>query len=390
MLLARTTMGSQSQLPVFLSWSARRSRQLAERFREWLPTVNPSFHPWMSDQDLVAGDEWESTILSRARTARVCIACLTPENLTSPWIHFEAGAIRSRPNTRVYACLLDLNPAELARSPLSATQAVQHTNASHLWRMVRALNDMAPTGGRLHPDGLRERFDRSVSDITDISTAPAERLLRHPRSANAAFLLAQSASLHIQHDARQVRKALLELVDCLNHLAADEGYLHEAAKLIRRNAVWAICGAKSEDTGRVFYAANRWSRGQGRHIERVFLPPATPQESRAVLQVIQAHFRFRMRVRAFTSWPFPAVNVAFQLPPGFGMTLMGPRRASLEAVLVHWGGITSPPHHQGVILRSPAWLSHFSQLYDRISSRTVVVRQRNLDGFCTTFPDYGL
>ena len=99
---------------VFISWSGERSRLVAEALRGWLPVVLQTVQPWMSVADEEKGSRWESEISARLDEADVGIVCLTPENLSSPWLLFEAGALSKKlSKSRVCTYLLDLTPAEV-------------------------------------------------------------------------------------------------------------------------------------------------------------------------------------------------------------------------------------------------------------------------------------
>jgi hypothetical protein len=94
----------------------------------------------MSAEDLDKGSRWSGEI---ARELEVCsfgIICLTPENMSAPWISFEAGALsKSMDNSRVTPLLLDLSPAEIT-GPLTQFQATE-LNKKDVARMVKTIND---------------------------------------------------------------------------------------------------------------------------------------------------------------------------------------------------------------------------------------------------------
>jgi hypothetical protein len=99
---------------VFISWSGERSRYVAEALRGWLPVVLQAANPWMSAQDAEKGTRWEPEIMSKLEESDIGIVCLTPQNLDSPWLLFEAGALAKKiGKSRVCTYLLDLTPAEV-------------------------------------------------------------------------------------------------------------------------------------------------------------------------------------------------------------------------------------------------------------------------------------
>src|SRR4051794_28404124 len=80
-------------MDVILSWSGDLSRKVAESLNGWLKDVLPGIKPWISTEDITKGSTWFPALLGRLEAARLCILCITPENVRSPWLYFEAGAI---------------------------------------------------------------------------------------------------------------------------------------------------------------------------------------------------------------------------------------------------------------------------------------------------------
>jgi hypothetical protein len=106
-------------MKVFISWSGERSLVIAKGLREWLPRVIQAIEPWMSDSDADKGIRWEQRIGLELEQTRFGIFCLTPENLDSRWLNFEAGAI-AKTVDKTYVCtyLLELKPTDI-EGPLS-------------------------------------------------------------------------------------------------------------------------------------------------------------------------------------------------------------------------------------------------------------------------------
>ena len=108
------------KLGVFISWSGERSRQLARELKWWLPRVLSPVKPWMSDSDIQKGDRWSEQIGHQLRDHRVGIICVTPENTSSEWLLFEAGALsKTFGEGRVCPVLLGIRPTEL-EGPLTS------------------------------------------------------------------------------------------------------------------------------------------------------------------------------------------------------------------------------------------------------------------------------
>lgn len=78
---------------VFLSWSGSRSQQLAAALSNWLPYNMQNITCWLSENDIAAGARWASELTAKLKSCDAGILCLTPENLKSPWLLFEAGSL---------------------------------------------------------------------------------------------------------------------------------------------------------------------------------------------------------------------------------------------------------------------------------------------------------
>jgi hypothetical protein len=125
---------------VFISWSGTQSRKVASALREWLEQVVPGSNPWMSAEDIAPGTNWFSELMQHLEKTRFCVICLTPENMRSPWLYFEAGTIAGkRVDAKVSAYLIGVTPSQLEPGPLSQFQCTEASREG-TWKLVRALN----------------------------------------------------------------------------------------------------------------------------------------------------------------------------------------------------------------------------------------------------------
>lgn len=131
-------------MKVFISWSGKRSRALAVALKEWLPLILQYAKPWVSDKDIAAGDRWAQAIAGELESSNFGILCVTPENIKSEWILFEAGALsKSMLDAKVIPLLFGLELSDLS-GPLSQFQA-QKVDQSGLMNVVQAINAVAET-----------------------------------------------------------------------------------------------------------------------------------------------------------------------------------------------------------------------------------------------------
>lgn len=110
-------------MKVFISWSGERSRILAQALHGWLPLVLHYVKPWLSDADVSAGDRWATVVAKELESSNFGIICVTPENLNSPWVLFEAGALaKAMQGSKVIPLLFSLEFSDIS-GPLAQFQA---------------------------------------------------------------------------------------------------------------------------------------------------------------------------------------------------------------------------------------------------------------------------
>ncbi len=145
-------------MKVFLSWSGDRSKTVAEALGSWLRQVIQAIDPWSSTV-IGKGARWGPEISAQLELTKVGIICLTRDNLTEPWILFEAGALSKTKDAVVATFLLDIEKSDV-KQPLSQ---FQHTSANELEvrQLVHTLNDLVRSSGEraLVDSDLDEVFD---------------------------------------------------------------------------------------------------------------------------------------------------------------------------------------------------------------------------------------
>src|SRR4029079_11120495 len=109
---------------LFMTWSGPTSKAIANGLRNFIPTIIQSIVPFMSETDVEKGTRWESEIVGKLESADLGIICLTRDNLTAPWLLFEAGALSRKAKAqgvRVYTYLHEIEPHDI-KPPLSMFQ----------------------------------------------------------------------------------------------------------------------------------------------------------------------------------------------------------------------------------------------------------------------------
>ena len=125
---------------VFISWSGRRSKELAEVLSRWLPTVIQAVKPYYTPDDIEKGTRWDDEIAKHLAECSIGIICLTPENLEAPWIMFESGALSKHiRKSRVCPLLFGVDPTEV-KGPLVRFQAARF-NKGEMNRVLQMINN---------------------------------------------------------------------------------------------------------------------------------------------------------------------------------------------------------------------------------------------------------
>jgi hypothetical protein len=152
-------------MDVFLSWSGTRSQAIASALKTWLPNVIQGLHVWMSSHDIHAGQQWGAELGMALHKCQLGVLCLTPENLGSRWLVFEAGALSTAiEGSRVIPYLFDLSTTDVS-PPLSQFQNVVADEEGTL-KLLKSINDALkkPLG---EEENVRKTFDHWWGDLEE-------------------------------------------------------------------------------------------------------------------------------------------------------------------------------------------------------------------------------
>jgi NTP pyrophosphatase (non-canonical NTP hydrolase) len=163
----------KNDMKVFISWSGKRSQQLAIALSEWIKNVLDYVEPWVSDKDIAAGDRWAQEVAKELEASSFGIVCVTPENLESQWVSFEAGALaKSMQDSKVIPLLFDLDIRDLT-GPLSQFQA-KKVDKDGMCEVVQAINKSAAEDVRTSDDrakmlseALWANFEQALAEVPE-------------------------------------------------------------------------------------------------------------------------------------------------------------------------------------------------------------------------------
>lgn len=149
-------------MKVFISWSGRRSRAVANVLHDWMQNVIQDLDPWMSRIDIESGTRWNHDIAAQLEGTDTGILCITRSNVKAPWLLFEAGALsKAVSKSRVIPLLIDLDKPEIPNDgPLPQFQA-EIAHRKGCLNVMRSLNRALCTPETPNAELLTpERLDR--------------------------------------------------------------------------------------------------------------------------------------------------------------------------------------------------------------------------------------
>lgn len=166
-------------MKIFISWSGDRSQALANALKDWLKPILHFAQPWLSTADIQSGDRWGNEIAKELQDTNFGILCVTSDNLTAPWLLFEAGALaKSIDDGRVIPLLLDIEKSDLS-GPLTQFQA-EKVDESGVRKLAESLNKATSdpisteTLGTLF-DALWPKFEEKIATIRASGLSPKKQ-----------------------------------------------------------------------------------------------------------------------------------------------------------------------------------------------------------------------
>lgn len=148
-------------MKVFISWSGELSKAIAESIKKWLPCIIQSADVFFSPDDIEKGENWDTKITKELLECKYGIVCLTEENVSAPWIHFEAGALAKTLDSRVATLMINVSPTEI-KGPLSRYQATK-LERDDFFQLINNINSQSDNP--IKPEVLKTLFDSLWENI---------------------------------------------------------------------------------------------------------------------------------------------------------------------------------------------------------------------------------
>ena len=180
-------LGDNKKMKIFISWSGDLSKRIADTMNKWPPCLLQTIKIFYSPEDIEKGENWDQRIASELSDCNYGLICLTAENVSAPWVNFEAGAIAKALGSRVATLMININPSDI-KGPLSRYQAtkLEKSDFLHLIQDINRNSDSPIEESRLSTtfEGLWSNIERELTDIIRAST-PSTRNKRASEKTNS-------------------------------------------------------------------------------------------------------------------------------------------------------------------------------------------------------------
>jgi hypothetical protein len=138
---------------IFICWSGWRGHHIANALKDWLEKdVFMGRIIARVSTDIEKGATWRDELEQYLREADLGLLCITPEALSSSWVHYEAGVLARaiaadktpEQQGRLFTFLLGISDTEL-EGPLASFQSTNADDERDTARLVKALLQLLDT-----------------------------------------------------------------------------------------------------------------------------------------------------------------------------------------------------------------------------------------------------
>jgi len=270
-------------MKLFIGWSGERSQTLAQGLHDLIPLVLHNVEPWLSEADIEAGKRWAEAIAKELEASNFGIICITRENVASPWVLFEAGALaKSLQGSKVIPLLLDLEIRDIT-GPLAQFQAkkVDKAGVSEIIDSINAVEkSVSEVQAKKLFEALWPEFEKHVQSIPKTATATKpsrpqheilEELVTSIRSLDSRFReVSDESPRAFRHRRFRFHPMMMhEIMHMIGEKPGDPIGILVLASLVREEMPWlyelgmeayrAACSGLPEETKRAFRRFRRAS-----------------------------------------------------------------------------------------------------------------------------------
>ena len=203
-------------MKVFISWSGETSRAVALALADWFPKVIQVIQPFVSAKDIDKGANWTVELARELEEAAFGVVCLAPDNIQSPWLYYETGAITKSVDSRVCPVLFGLQKAEIP-APMSQLQMTTLEKEDVL-ALMKSMNKVA--GSPIN--------EVTLIDAVDVWWPQLEKNI----SAIPPISLNEQPNLTVEP-----KKPTVDLVDMMTELLQRVRNLDEIARMERNERI---------------------------------------------------------------------------------------------------------------------------------------------------------
>ena len=182
-------MKGREAVRIFISWSGETSHEVAKILYDWLLKMQiPALELFISDE-MDKGEKWSPVLETKLKTADGGIFCLTKENVNSPWLLFEAGALcvaREKPFMSPFLFRVSRSAVPEPLMQFQHTDFTRRDVKALVFRLKRPWNE-----NDVSPDNLEADFERLYPELeTKLQAIPQPDDFRnYPVDGNTAKIL---------------------------------------------------------------------------------------------------------------------------------------------------------------------------------------------------------
>jgi len=119
--------------------------------------------PFLTSADIEKGAKWQGEIVAELEHSNYGLVCLTPQNLASQWLAFEAGALSKHLGGRVATLLFNVGHGDVA-APLNMFQGTLF-NEEDFRQLVGSINKALPKEMQRTEAQLGRLFEKFWPDL---------------------------------------------------------------------------------------------------------------------------------------------------------------------------------------------------------------------------------